>query len=131
MKSTMKENYTPEMHNLIYTAAKAVFEQGKDPNEFLTTCERMGINQRSFLGWFVPAYRYMRTGKTLKGNIPQSIRRYMLERILNEYGHEGLLLALKSYIGTVEYYELKGVNKTGDREIIEEFQKILGFDSSK
>lgn len=33
MKSTMKENYTPEMHNLIYTAAKAVFEQGKDSNK--------------------------------------------------------------------------------------------------
>lgn len=57
--------------------------------------------------------------------MPQVVCKYMIERIYHEYGRGGLSLALKSYIGAVEYYELMGKNKPGDRIIIQYFQDIL------
>lgn len=121
----MAKKYIPEMLDLIYIVGKEVYEHETELNQYREKCERMGINWNSFRGWFVPAFRYMRNGVTLKGSIPQVICKYMLERIYNEYGSEGLRLALKSYIGTIRYYELKGKNKPGDRLIIQHFQNLL------
>lgn len=79
----------------------------------------------AFRGWFVPAFKYLREGIALKGNLTLAINRYMLERIEQDYGKEGLRCALKSYKGTVEYYDSIGINKPGDRTIIKEFEKHI------
>lgn len=121
----MTKVYTSEVLDFIYTVGKEVYEHNADLEQYRTRCKNMGINWNSFRGWFVPAFRYMRSGTTLKGSMPQVICRYMLERIYYEYGRAGLHLALKSYIGTIEYYESRGKNKPGDRIIIQYFQDIL------
>lgn len=121
----MARVYTSEILDFIYTAGKAIYEHGTTSERYRVQCADMGINWNSFNNWYVPAFRYMRCGTTLRGSIPQVVYKYMLERIYNEYGSEGLRLALKSYIGTVEYYESRGVNKPGDRIIIQHFQRIL------
>ena len=45
--------------------------------------------------------------------------------VYNEYGKDGLRNALKSFVGTIEYYETTGQNKPGDRAVIQRFQQIL------
>lgn len=121
----MPKKYTLEMLDLIYKAGKAVYEHNAVPEDYKEKCEEFGINWRSFKGWFIPAFRYFRTGTTLKGSMPQLVYKYMLERIHAEYGNAGLYLALKSYMGTIEYYESKGIGKPGDKIIIQHFQSIL------
>ena len=117
--------YTPEMLDLIYSAGKAVYLNERDPESYREQVEAFGINWSSFRKWFIPAFRYMREGIALKGNLTQTVNRYLLERIYSEYGKEGLLIALKSFMGTIEYYESRGENRLGDRAIIEYFQNKL------
>ena len=117
--------YTPELLDLIYSAGKAVYLNERNPESYRDRVESFGINWSSFRKWFIPAFRYMREGIVLKGNLTQAVNRYLLERIYNEYGKEGLLIALKSFKGTIEYYESLGVNKVGDRAILEYFQDKL------
>ena len=117
--------YTPEMLDLIYSAGKAVYLNERNPESYRDRVESFGINWSSFRKWFIPAFRYMREGIVFKGNLTQAVNRYLLERIYNEYGKEGLLIALKSFKGTIEYYESLGVNKVGDRAILEYFQDKL------
>ncbi len=124
----MTRIYKYEMLDMIYRAGKAVYEYGADPKQYMSKCKDMGISWRSFIGWYVPAFKYMRNGITLKGNIPQDVRKYMLERIYTDYGRDGLRLAMKSYIGTIEYYESMGIKKRGDRLIAQHFQNILKND---
>lgn len=116
------------MLDMIYRAGQAVYEHGVDPKQYMSKCKDMGISWRSFIGWYVPAFKYMRNGITLKGSIPQDVRKYMLERIYTDYGRDGLRLAIKSYIGTIEYYESMGINKSGDRLIAQHFLNILKND---
>ena len=117
--------YTPEMLDLIYSAGKAVYLNERNPESYRDRVESFGINWSSFRKWFIPAFRYMREGIVFKGNLTQAVNRYLLERIYNEYGKEGLLIALKSFKGTIEYYESLGVNKVGDGAILEYFQDKL------
>lgn len=117
--------YTPEMLDLIYSAGKAVYLNERNPESYRDRVESFGINWSSFCKWFIPAFRYMREGIVFKGNLTQAVNRYLLERIYNEYGKEGLFIALKSFKGTIEYYESLGVNKVGDRAILEYFQDKL------
>lgn len=117
--------YKEAVLDLIYVAGKSVYEQNAEIEQYRGICGKIKMNWNSFRGWYVPAFRYMREGITLKGSIAQPVRQYMLERIYKEYGEQGLCIALKSYIGTVEYYEAQGVRKVGDRVIIQRFQSLL------
>ena len=107
--------------------AKAIYERKSDAN----TCweiayKKYGTPQRSFRNWFVPLFRFMLEGETFKGAVPQSLTRYYLERIFEDYGKDALGNALRSYRGTIDYYELeRGENKPGDSAIYEEFTKLL------
>lgn len=121
----MRKVYTREMLDFIYTAGKAVYENGVDVEHFHRQAEAFGITWSAFKGWFVPAFKYLREGITLKGNLTLVISRYMLERIEQDYGKEGLRFALESYKGTIKYYDSIGINKPGDRAIIKEFEKHL------
>ena len=111
----------------IYEMAKAIYERKSDAN----TCreiayKKYGTPQRSFRIWFVPLFRFMLEGETFKGAVPQSLTRYYLERIFEDYGKDALENALRSYRGTIDYYELeRGENKPGDSAIYEEFTKLL------
>ena len=122
----MKEMDNDEM-KAIYEMAKLVYEDKSK----LAACqiyiqEKYGIPKRSFEGWFVPMFRYMIEGKTFKGGVPQCLKRFYLEKIFEDYGISGLENALKSYKGTIDYYESeKGVNKIGDKKIYEEFSNFL------
>lgn len=121
----MGKVYTKEMLDFIYNAGKAVYEQGVDVEHFHHQSDEFGITWSSFRRWFVPAFRYLREGIVFKGGLTLAISRYMLERIEQDYGKEGLRCALKSYRGTVEYYDSMGINKPGDRAIIQEFEKHI------
>lgn len=118
-------NYTDEVLDFIYTSGKSVYEQGCDPEKFRKQAENLGLSWSSFSRYFLPAFRYMREGTTFKGSLTQATNDYMLNRIYNEYGKDGLRNALKSFVGTIEYYEATGQNKPGDRAIIQRFQQIL------
>lgn len=121
----MGKVYTNEMLDFIYNAGKAVYEQGVDVEQFHRQSDELGITWSAFKCWFVPAFRYLREGIVFKGGLTLAINRYMLERIEQDYGKEGLRCALKSYKGTVEYYDSIGINKPGDRAIILEFEKHI------
>ena len=111
----------------IYEMAKAVYEdKSKLPACQIYVQEKYAISKRSFEGWFVPMFRYMIEGKTFKGSVPQSLKRYYLEKIYEDFGIAGLENALRSYKGTIEYYESeKRVRKVGDKKIYEEFFNLL------
>ena len=121
----MGKVYTNEMLDFIYNAGKAVYEQGVDVEQYHRQSDELGITWSAFKCWFVPAFRYLREGIVFKGGLTLAINRYMLERIEQDYGKEGLRCALKSYKGTVEYYDSIGINKPGDRAIIREFEKHI------
>lgn len=111
----------------IYEMAKAIYEGNSDVNTSREIAyKQYGTSQTSFRNWFVPLFRYMLKGETFKGAVPQSLTKHYLKRIYDDYGTEALRNALKSYKGTIDYYEVeRGENKPGDRIIYEEFTKFL------
>lgn len=111
----------------IYEMSKSIYEGKSD----LTVCgkivlEKYGRSERSFEGWFVPLFRYMLRGEPMKGCVPQSLVKYYLERIYIDYGLDALKNALKSYKGTIDYYEKERCEKKpGDNKIYESFLKLI------
>ena len=111
---------------IIYELVKQVYNNeisAKEAAEYLH--QTHNINKRSFVGWYIPTYRHMLLGQTLKGHIRYSLRKTFLQGIYEDYGRDGLNCALQSYLGTITYYETMGLSQTKDREIYEYYLSIL------
>lgn len=112
--------------NAVYEMARDIYQGKSDVN----VCQSKAwalyrVNASSFKNWFVPMFRYMISGKTYKQSVPLALKELYIKRIYQEYGMEGLKNALKSYKGTIQYFEQRGTNKPGDRKIYEKYFQIL------
>lgn len=122
----MKLNSNLEKFNDIYLTAKAVYLNKIAADE---AAERLfhkyNIPYRSFKGYYLQAYRKMREGEPMHGGqIPQGLRECYLKQIYEEYGKEGLLIALKSYKTTIEYYKGRNENPKGDECLYDKYIKV-------
>ena len=82
------------------------------------------ININSFDD-FYRAFVKMREGEIHTRMISSSLREYMLERILSDYGKVALAKALKSYKLSIDYYEglIQGKMLTSNRLVYEKYLK--------
>lgn len=112
--------------NAVYEMARDIYQGKVDLNICQSKALTLyGVNASSFKNWFVPMFGYMITGRTYRQSVPLALKELYIERIYQEYGMEGLKNALKSYEGTIQYFEQRGTNKPGDREIYEKYSRIL------
>lgn len=112
--------------NAVYEMARDIYQGKADVNVCQSKALKLyGVNASSFKNWFVPMFGYMISGKTFKQSVPLALKELYMERIYQEYGMEGLKNALKSYEGTLQYYDQRGENKPGDRKIYEKYFRIL------
>lgn len=106
----------------IYMMAKSVFNNEKNKAACAKQLNLLyGTNINSFTNYFAPLYKYLINGDTFKGSVPLKLRKYYIEEIYREFGCAGLKNALKSYEGSITYYENRAINKPGDKKLYSDF----------
>lgn len=83
------------------------------------------ISLNSFRGYYYPTYKKMCSGEIIRGSIPLGLRKFFLDKIYEDLGKEGLILALASFRQTIEYYSSKKVSKKKDIILYEEYAKKI------
>lgn len=111
---------------LIYDNAKAYYFGEKSSediwNDLKDDCK---LSKRSLFGWYIPLFKYLYEGITLKGNTSIESKDYFITRITNDFGEKRLEKCLESYKGSIEYYESNGITKKGDKEVYEKHLQIF------
>lgn len=114
-----------ETMNAVYEMARDVYEGKADVKVCQSKALALyGVNAGSFTD-YVRMFKYMVNGKTNQRDASLALKELYIERIYQEYGIVGLKNALESYKGTIQYYEQRGTNKPGDRELYEKYFRIL------
>ena len=121
------KNYSIDILNDIYKYIKYVLSEELSQKEAAEKIFQLhNIPTNSFIGYYLRAYRKMIKGEVMNGGqIPQGIRVFFLDKIYENEGKRGLVLALKSYRETIEYYKSRGENPKGDIAIYEEYIKKI------
>ncbi len=111
-----------ELIGEIYYYAKAVHEK-----EILRedAFKALGIKSSS-AGMYFDAFKLMLNGKKYQRYINADATDYFLEHILQDYGREGLQLALKAVDGHIKYFNSLGKGHLRSiREIFEKYSNII------
>lgn len=77
----------------------------------------------SFIMYYY-AYEKMLSGELHKRSISQSLLKVLLDGIYNDYGKDGLLRALKSYLLYIEHRKKKDGNPKGDECLYDKYMKV-------
>ena len=122
-------NISKEKAEIIYKMAKSIYLGIKDVEECYSIICKLYENDdnkfSSFKNYFVFLFKCMMNGTSFKGNVPQILYKCYLNNIYMDFGVNGLKKALITYKSTIEYHEVKGINKPGDNKIYKEFLSIL------
>ena len=111
----------------IYDLSRMIYEGKITLTDGKEKANRLfSINVNSFADYY-RAFEKMREGKIHTRIIGSSLREYMLERILSDYGKDALNRALESYMLSIEFYEdsHQGQRLRKDKKIYEKFLSKL------